>query len=138
MGFREVALGDSVARAPARRLKRRRSIDPEGFRMERLSAALSRKSAAELLGVSVKTVGNWEAGRTAIPYSAFKLLRILGGYALPGKDWAGFYLRGDTLWSPEGKAFAVCDLAWWGLTVAMARSFRDSRRRSPSSGAPQA
>lgn len=96
--------------------------------MERLTAGFSRERAAVLLGVTVKTVGNWEAGRTTIPYSAFKLLRILGGYALPGPAWEGFYLRGDTLWSPEGKAFQSYDLAWWGLTVAMARSFRDRQR----------
>lgn len=105
--------------------------------MERLKAAMTRDQAAAVLGVAPKTVRNWEAGRSRVPYSAFKLLRILGGYALPGQAWHGFYLRGDTLWSPEGKAFQAADLAWWGLTVAMARSFRERRRQLPS-GAPQA
>lgn len=123
-----MSLVDSPARASAARLNRRWHIDSEGFKVERLKAGLTRERAADLLGVTGKTLRNWEAGRTSIPYSAFKLLRILGGYALPGPAWEGFYLRGDTIWSPEGKAFQSYDLAWWGLTVAMARSFRDRQQ----------
>jgi|LNFM01.2.fsa_nt_gb transcriptional regulator with XRE-family HTH domain len=105
--------------------------------MERLKSALTIKAAAEVLGVTPQTVRNWEAGRSRVPYSAFKLLRILGGYALPGQAWRGFYVRGDTLWSPEGKAFRSADLAWWGLTVAMANTFLEQRRRLRPAGQPQ-
>ena len=110
-------------------MRRRFWVDPEGFRLERLKAGLSRVEAAALLKVTPATVRNWESARTAVPYSAFKLLRILGGYALPGAAWRGFYLRGDTIWSPEGRSFQAADLAWWGLTVAMARSFRELQRQ---------
>ncbi len=102
--------------------------------MERLKSGFTRRGAAEVLGVQPQTIRNWEAGRSRVPYSAFKLLRILGGYALPGEAWRGFYLRGDTLWSPEGKPFQASDLAWWGLTVAMARSFLESRRADKAHG----
>ncbi|MCW5604006.1 MAG: helix-turn-helix domain-containing protein [Burkholderiales bacterium] len=104
--------------------------------MERLKAAMTRDQAAQVLGVAPRTVRNWEAGRSRVPYSAFKLLRILGGYALPGQAWRGFYLRGDTIWSPEGRSFQATDLAWWGLTVAMARTFREWRSRMFSPAIP--
>lgn len=116
---------------------RRRYIDTEKFRMERLKARMTRRDAARVLGVTLKTIRNWEAGRSRVPYSAFKLLRILGGYALPGQAWRGFYLRGDTIWSPEGRSFQAADLAWWGLTVAMARSFRERSRSVQPSPLPQ-
>lgn len=51
-------------------------------------------------------------------------MRILRGYELPGHYWKGYRLVGDTLWSPEGKAFRASDQRWWSLTVAMAREFR--------------
>ena len=98
-------------------------VDGDGFRVARLIAGFDRKVAAALLGVTVRTVCNWEAKRCRVPYSAFKLMRILSGYALPGEAWEGWSVRGDTLWSPEQRPFRPADVAWWGLTVAMARQF---------------
>lgn len=89
--------------------------------MQRLKAGLTRDKAAALLRVSERTVRNWEQQRTAIPYAAYRLLAIEAGYELPGDAWRGFYLRGDTIWSPEGKAFSAYDLAWWSLTCELAR-----------------
>ena len=85
---------------------------------------LSVRDAGKLFRVSERTIRNWEAGRVGIPYAAFKLMRILRGYELPGQAWKGFRLKGDTLWSPEGKAFFASDHTWWSLTVCMAREFR--------------
>jgi hypothetical protein len=79
---------------------------------------------AELLRVSERTVHNWEAGRVRIPYAAYKLIRILRGYELPGPQWKGYRLVGDTLWSPENLPFKAADARWWSLTVAMAHEFR--------------
>lgn len=93
--------------------------------MARLHAGLTRKATADTLRVSERTVRNWEAGRAAVPYSAFKLLCIMGG-ELPGDHWRGFVLRGDTLWSPEGKAFTCYELAYWGLTCEIARTHLQS------------
>jgi transcriptional regulator with XRE-family HTH domain len=96
-------------------------VDAEDFIMQRLKAALTREQAAALLRVSERTVRNWEQQRTAIPYAAYRLIGIEAGYDLPGDAWRGFQLRGDTIWSPEGKAFSAFDLAWWSLTCALAR-----------------
>ena len=99
------------------------SVDGEAFKHARLTAAFSKREAAELLGVTQRTVRNWEAQRSRVPYSAFKLLRILSGYVLPGEAWAGWCIRGDTLWSPEQRPFRPHEVNWWGLVVAMARQF---------------
>lgn len=96
-------------------------MDPETFIVQRLKAALTRQGAAVLLRVSERTVRNWEKGRTVIPYSAYRLLCIEAGYELPGAAWRGFVLRGDTIWSPEGKSFTAHDLGWWQLTCELAR-----------------
>lgn len=122
------AHGDGTGRTPARSrrsLRRAGFVDPESFLVERLKAGLTRKAAAALLKVSQRTVRNWEAGRACIPYCAFKLMCIERGYQLPGEYWRGFILRGDTIWSPEGKAFTSHDLAWWQLTCELARERRD-------------
>ena len=86
-------------------------------------AAMDRKGVAELLRVTVRTVRNWECGATRVPYSAFKLLRILTGYALPGEAWRGWSMRGDTLWSPECKAFEAWGMGYLSLIFGMARQF---------------
>lgn len=106
-------------------MKTRAYVDPEMFLVERLKAGLTRKAAADLLRVSERSVRNWEAGRSQVPYCAFRLMCIEAGYHLPGEYWRGFLLRGDTIWSPEGKAFTAQDLAWWQLTCELARDRRD-------------
>ena len=88
--------------------------------------------AAQLLRVSVRTVRNWEARRVGVPYSALELLRIQTGYALPGDEWRGFTLRGGLLWSPEGRSFEACRLAYWGLTCSAARDWFADRERVAS------
>jgi len=94
---------------------------------------LSTTEAAKLLRVSERTLHNWEKGRVRIPYAAFKLMRILRGFELPGHHWKGYRLIGDTLWSPEGLAFKAADHYWWSLTVRMAHEFRSimAQRRQP-------
>ena len=94
------------------------------FKDTRLMCCLSVPDAGKLFRVSERTIRNWEAGRVGIPYAAFKLMRILRGYELPGQAWKGFRLKGDTLWSPEGKGFKASDHTWWSLTVGMAQEFR--------------
>ncbi len=74
--------------------------------------------------VSERTLHNWEAGRVRIPYAAYKLIRILRGYELPGHAWKGYRLVGDTLWSPENLPFRASDARWWSLTVQMAQEYR--------------
>ena len=54
--------------------------------------------------------------------------------ALTG-PWAGFSFKGDCLITPEGRAISPQDLAWLGLTTALAREWRlmmeDDRARIP-------
>lgn len=94
------------------------------FRTARAVCCLSVPEAAQLLRVSERTIQYWESGRVRVPYSAYKLMRILRGYELPGHAWRGYTLRGDTLWSPEGLPFKAADHRWWSLTCRMAAEFR--------------
>lgn len=103
---------------------RNRAVTGSRFREARQVCSLSIPEAAKLLRVSARTVQYWEAGTVRVPYAAFKLMRILRGYELPGTAWRGYRLVGDTLWSPEGLAFKAADHRWWSLTCRMAAEFR--------------
>lgn len=102
-------------------MRRAAWIEPEQFYLTRCAAHLSRFECACELGVSVRTVRNWENGFTCIPYAAFKLLRILSGWELPFRSWQGFSVRGDVLWTPEGKPLYAWEMNWLALTFSMAR-----------------
>jgi DNA-binding transcriptional regulator YiaG len=104
-----------------------RGCDGEEFSEARALAGFTRRAAARLLWVCERTVWNWEKRRTAVPYSAFKLMRILSGYALPGEAWKGWTIRGDTLWSPTGRAFESWSMGYLGLVFAMARHWLRDR-----------
>ncbi|WP_162299559.1 VC1465 family Xer recombination activation factor [Pseudomethylobacillus aquaticus] len=112
-----------------RRYKRKpyKPIDYERFRQTRLLAGLTQTEAACLLHVTERTVRLWEQGRHPVPYAAFKLLRILTGYALPGDAWAGWQLHGEHLTSPGGRTFTAKELGWMWLTFAMARNWQEQR-----------
>lgn len=118
------------------RVRPGRRVDAADFVDVRLSAALTRAQAAQLLRVSVRTLRNWEQGKARVPYSAYALLRIHGGYALPGEAWQGWRIRGDALYSPEGLAFRASDAAWWSLTCAMARQWREMREQGAVAALP--
>ena len=109
---------------PAPRTARTRAVTASRFRDARAVCCLTVPETAKLLRVTQRTVQNWESGRVRVPYSAYKLMRILRGYELPGNAWRGYTLRGDTLWSPEGLAFKAADHRWWSLTCRMAAEFR--------------
>lgn len=86
----------------SRRKTARRWIEPQDFRDVRKRSDLTRKQAADLLDVTVRTVQNWETGGARIPWLAYRMLRILTGYALPGKAWEGWTIHGDRLVAPNG------------------------------------
>ncbi len=96
-----------------------------------MSCLLSRKACAALLGVSVKTVRNWDTGRHRVPWSAVKLLRIVrqGDLGALVPSWAGWTLSGGVLRSPEGRCFEPHESSWWALLVAQARAFRERADR---------
>lgn len=82
-----------------------------------------RRSAAKFFRVTPRTMLNWEAGRTAIPFPAFKLLRLMLRSELPGKDWQGWCFNQGTLWSPEGHGYTPRDFGWLSQTIRQARLF---------------
>lgn len=126
-----------------RRYKRKpyQPISHAKFRETRLLARLTQEEVACLLHVTGRTVALWEAGKTGIPYAAFRLLKIHVGFELPGKAWKGWSIRGDTLWSPEQRPYRAGYLAYQWLTFAMADSFRRASQAKalvPLAGAPSA
>jgi transcriptional regulator with XRE-family HTH domain len=100
---------------------RGRYIHPEDFRDLRRSADLTRKQAADLLDVAVRTVQNWETGGARIPWMAYRMLRILTGYALPGKAWEGWLVHGDRLYAPNGRWYEANTLEQIEHVFGMAR-----------------
>ncbi|WP_279627091.1 VC1465 family Xer recombination activation factor [Xanthomonas populi] len=101
----------------------------EQFRTARLMQSLTVKACAQLLRVSVRTIANWESARSEIPYSAYKLMRVLRGRKLLGPAWSGFQILGDVLVTPEGRELRSVDLAWWSFLVLQAQEFRNERAR---------
>lgn len=77
---------------------------------------------ARTLQVTERTVYAWFSGKTAVPYAAYKLLRILNRFELPG--WPGWQMHSGKLWTPEGFGFDPTDGAWWSLLVRQARAFK--------------
>lgn len=113
---------------PKRRLWRLR---PDGFRELRMSCLLNRKACAEFLGVSVRTVRYWDAGRYQPPWSAVRLLRLVRCGELGGLNdaWEGFRLLRGVLYTPDGRGFPVEALRCWWLTVEQARFWREAYDR---------
>jgi hypothetical protein len=72
----------------ARRRYKRKPYKPvsyDRFRETRLLAGMTRKQAAQLLFVTLRTIQLWERCAVKIPYAAFRLLRIHTGYEPPGR-----------------------------------------------------
>ncbi|MDE1959322.1 MAG: helix-turn-helix domain-containing protein, partial [Xanthomonadaceae bacterium] len=78
----------------------------------RRSCLLTRRAAADWLGVSLRTVHYWEAGRCRVPWPVVRLLRLLrqGDLGTLAPAWTGWTLHGSLLRSPEGRTFAASDL----------------------------
>lgn len=77
---------------------------------------------AKLLQVTERTVYAWISGKAAVPYAAYKLLRLLRWFELPS-PWDGWTMHSGKLWSPEGQGFTPSDSAWWGVLVRKAAQF---------------
>lgn len=109
----------------SRRLRSvRRWIDPHDFRDLRRMSGLTRAQAAEELDVTPRTIQNWETGGARIPWMAFRMLRILRGFALPGQQWEGWTLRNATLYTPAGRGFDALQLETIEHVFAQARLWR--------------
>jgi DNA-binding XRE family transcriptional regulator len=90
-------------------MSRRKWINPHDFADLRKQSGLTRAEAAEELNVTPRTIQNWETGGARIPWMAYRMLRILRGFALPCSAWEGWELRGHKLFSPSGRSF---DAVW--------------------------
>jgi transcriptional regulator with XRE-family HTH domain len=106
-----------------RKAPRRTKITAEQFRDARVFGGFTRERAAEFLGVSLRTVGQWETGKARPAYAAFRLLRVYQHGDIIDPAWEGFRIIRGQIVSPEGRSFGAHDLTWWGLTVARSREF---------------
>ena len=96
--------------------------DPEKFYVERRTAGLSRKETAAYLGVTLRTIRNWENGTYRIPYPAFKLVRMRAGGIVQAPGWDGWrFGRGGALYSPCGHSFNAWEL--YNLRAQHGRTF---------------
>lgn len=106
-----------------------RWIDPQDFRDLRKLAKLTRRQAAAALDVTGRTIQNWETGGARIPWMAYRMLRILCGYALPGKAWEGWTIDGDRLYAPNGRCFDANSMEQVERVYALARLWRQDYAR---------
>lgn len=86
---------------------------------------LSQKTCAKFLGVSMRTVQNWDHGHRRVPWSAVRLMRLLrqGDLGALNDDWDGFKIVRDKLVTPDGRGFTQAELRRWWLTVEHAHLF---------------
>lgn len=106
--------------------------DPERFHLERMVAGLTQKQAAEYLGVSLRTVRNWETGCNRIPYPAFKLVRMRAGAIVHVPGWEGWrFARDGALVTPDGRTFQPWELHNLQLVVSLARRYSEGQRAKP-------
>lgn len=103
--------------------------DPEQFHVERLTAGLTQKQAAEYLGVSLRSVRNWERGVNRIPFPAFKLVRMRAKAIVHVEGWDGWrFARDGALVTPDGRSFLPWELQNLQLVVSLARRYIEARR----------
>lgn len=108
----------------SRRKSSRKYISAESFADLRKEAAMTRREAAKALDVTPRTIQNWETGNARIPWMAYRMLRVLRGYALPGVEWEGWTVRGRNLFAPNGRPFDAVLLQNIELVFGQARLFR--------------
>lgn len=106
--------------------------DPERFYLERMSAGLTQVQAAEYLGVSVRTMRNWETGCNRIPFPAFKLIRMRARAIVHVPGWEGWrFARDGALLTPDGRSFQPWELHNLQLVVSLARRYMEGRQAAP-------
>jgi len=101
----------------------------EDFIRVRYTGHFTQKNVSDMLHVTLETIRNWEEGRASIPYSAFKLLKVLANYELPFEGWEGWCINRNLLWSPAGRSFEPHQLAYIGNYFTMARFWLAEREK---------
>lgn len=106
--------------------------DPEQFYVERVSAGLTQLQACEYLGVTRRTIYNWENGKTRIPFPAFKLVRMRARSIVHVPGWDGWrYARDGALVTPDGRTFQPWELQNLQLVVSLSRRYLEGRQAAP-------
>jgi DNA-binding transcriptional regulator YiaG len=95
-------------------------IDQSDFKDLRKMNSLTIEQAATMLHVTPRTVSSWERGATRIPYSAYKLFRLLANGEFLSGAWEGWRVRADTLYTPTGRAFKPHQLYYLSNYMTMA------------------
>ncbi|MDP1658577.1 MAG: VC1465 family Xer recombination activation factor, partial [Methylotenera sp.] len=101
--------------------KPRKYIEPDAFHLARRKAGLTVNQAAIELDVNERTIRNYENGVVRIPYSSFRLIRLLAGYSLLGNNWEGWGFHQNRLWTPEGRSFEAYELRYIATYISIAR-----------------
>jgi len=120
-----------------RRRRRVWHLSPDGFRELRHSCFLTPEACAKYLGVALRTVQHWDAGRCRVPWAVVRLLRFLrlGDLGALDDAWAGWTVNRNGLWSPDGKRYHQGTMRHWWTTCEQARFWReDYDRRNPVGG----
>ncbi|MDR2990538.1 MAG: VC1465 family Xer recombination activation factor [Burkholderiaceae bacterium] len=89
----------------------------------------SRADCAKFLHITERCVHNWESGWHAIPFAAYRLLRIHCGMRLPGREWRGWSISRGKLCTPEGHELSPYDANWWSLLVRRAQVGSEALRQ---------
>jgi DNA-binding transcriptional regulator YiaG len=107
-----------------------RMMTASRFKVLCADSGLSIYEIGKFLHVTPRTVRYWLSGESLVPYSAYRLLRVLRMYELPQPGWEGWRMHSGKLWTPEGFPIEPTDGSWWSLLVRQARCFRAMYQRS--------
>jgi len=113
-----------------RKSRETRALLASRFKVLCADAGLSVDQVAKTLHVTPRTVRYWFSGKSAVPYAAYKLVRIMRWFELPMKGFEGWCMHSGKLWTPEGHPIGPEDGSWWSLLVRQARCFRTLYQRS--------
>lgn len=118
------------------RRRRRWFISPEGFRELRHSCFLSQSKCADFLGVSLRTVRHWDAGRNRVPWSVVRILRLrrLGDLGALDDAWDGWTINRNGLFSPDGRKFEAAAMRHWWSQIDRARLWQEAYERGEIRG----
>lgn len=123
-------------RIPRARPRRVWRLSPDGFRELRHSCFLTPQACAKYLGVALRTVQHWDAGRCRVPWAVVRLLRFLrlGDLGALDDAWAGWTVNRNGLWSPDGKRYHQGTMRHWWITCEQARFWREDYDRRTLGG----
>jgi len=119
----------SKGKLTPRKCRETRALLGSRFKILLADTGLNYEEAGKLLHVTPRTIRYWVSGRVAVPYAAYKLVRVMRLFELPCVGWDGWHMHSGRLWSPEGHGFMPSDSTWWGLLVRKARMFTEIYER---------